>query len=43
VHVTIGRIEVRAVGQERMAGRPEGGEPRGVMTIDDYLQRRGAR
>ena len=39
VHVTIGRIEVRAVQSSQAAAKPRATTP--VMNLDDYLMRRG--
>jgi hypothetical protein len=41
VHVTIGRIEVRAVQEQQPAPRQRGGSP--VMSLDEYLRRRQRR
>ena len=38
IHVTIGRIEVRAVQQSQSPAKPRASQP--VMNLDDYLQRR---
>ncbi len=39
IHVTIGRVEVRAVPAEPASSKPGHDRPR-VMTLDEYLQRR---
>jgi hypothetical protein len=38
IHVTIGRIEVRAVQQSQSPAKPRASQP--VMNLDDYLRRR---
>jgi hypothetical protein len=38
VHVTIGRIEVRATAESRQDGRPRSASP--VMSLEEYLRRR---
>jgi hypothetical protein len=41
VHVTIGRIEVRATSESKQAGRPRTASP--VMSLEEYLHRRTQR
>jgi hypothetical protein len=41
VHVTIGRIEVRANSESKQAGRPRAASP--VMSLEEYLHRRTPR
>jgi len=41
VHVTIGRIEVRATSESKQAGRPRSASP--VMSLEEYLHRRTQR
>jgi hypothetical protein len=40
VHVTIGRIEIRAVPPERREQTPSPDKPTGIMSLDDYVERR---
>lgn len=40
INVTIGRVEVRAVQSETVKNAPPSKRPSGVMTLDEYLQRR---
>lgn len=40
INVTIGRVEVRAVQNETVKNAPPSKRPSGVMTLDEYLQRR---
>lgn len=39
IQVTIGRIEVRAAAPSKPQARPE--KPRGILSLEDYLKRRG--
>jgi hypothetical protein len=41
VHVTIGRIEVRATSESKQVGRPRTASP--VMSLEEYLHRRTQR
>jgi hypothetical protein len=41
IHVTIGRVEVRAVTSPTTAPRARTSAASGLMTLDDYLRRRG--
>jgi hypothetical protein len=41
VHVTIGRIEVRAISESKPVGRPRAASP--VMSLEEYLHRRTQR
>jgi hypothetical protein len=43
VHITIGRVEVRAVAAAEPPARARSAAPSGLMNLDDYLRRRDGR
>lgn len=43
INVTIGRVEVRATGAETRRSPAAGNKPSGIMSLDDYLEKRNGR